>query len=57
MSETKSLRDRLSQLVEANARKPLLGSQISFAIRTVKEVLNGNGKASPKAAEKAPPGS
>ena len=57
MGATKSLRARLSRFVESQGTKPLVGSQIAFAIRTVKEVLNGNGKASQPSSQNTPPGS
>lgn len=57
MSETKSLRDRLSRFVQAKGEMPLVGSQITFAIRTVKEILNGNRKASQKEREREALGS
>jgi hypothetical protein len=57
VSETKTLLTRISYFLDLNKEKPLVGSQITFAIRTVKEALNGNGKAGQKGTKKASPGS
>ena len=38
----------IKRLLSATGNKPLVGTQVTFAVRTVKAALNGNGKATKK---------